>query len=67
MKYPAYKLAIDIVRIIDSQINYDFDWEKLKITNYTCTYSLIYVNDDVPELFIDTGVEAGGCQILTFF
>lgn len=33
----------------------------------TCTYSLIYVDDDdVPELVIDTGFEAGGCQILTF-
>ncbi len=33
----------------------------------TCTYSLIYVDeDDIPELVIDTGYEAGGCQILTF-
>ena len=31
------------------------------------TYSLIYVDDDdVPELVIDTGVEAGDCQILTY-
>ena len=31
------------------------------------TYSLIYVNeDDIPELVIDTGFEAGGCRILTF-
>lgn len=31
------------------------------------TYSLIYVDDDnIPELVIDTGVEAGGCQILTY-
>lgn len=31
------------------------------------TYSLIYVNeDDIPELVIDTGIEAGGCEILTF-
>lgn len=32
-----------------------------------CTYSLIYVNEDeIPELVIDTGNEAGGCQILTY-
>lgn len=32
------------------------------------TYSLIYVNeDDIPELVIDTGFEAGGCKILTFY
>lgn len=31
------------------------------------TYSLIYVNDDdIPELVIDSGVEAGGCLILTY-
>ncbi len=31
------------------------------------TYALIYVNDDdIPELVIDTGFEAGGCQIMTF-
>lgn len=32
-----------------------------------CTYSLIYVDgDDIPEVVIDTGVEAGGCSILTY-
>lgn len=32
-----------------------------------CTYSLIYVDEDeIPELVIDTGYEAGGCQILTY-
>lgn len=32
-----------------------------------CTYSLIYVDaDEIPELVIDTGYEAGGCQILTY-
>lgn len=31
------------------------------------TYALIYVNDDdVPELVIDTGVNATGCRILTY-
>lgn len=31
------------------------------------TFALIYVNDDsVPELVIDSGVEAEGCQILTY-
>ncbi|MCM1057569.1 MAG: hypothetical protein NC517_08180 [Firmicutes bacterium] len=31
------------------------------------TYSLIYVDDDdIPELVIDTGFEAGGLEILTF-
>lgn len=31
------------------------------------TYSLIYVDgDEIPELVIDTGVEATGCQILTW-
>ncbi|MCI8418080.1 MAG: hypothetical protein HFI33_11415 [Lachnospiraceae bacterium] len=31
------------------------------------TFSLIYVNnDDVPELVCNSGVEAGGCQILTY-
>lgn len=34
---------------------------------FACTYSLIYVDeDDIPELVIDTGVEAGGCVILTY-
>ncbi len=32
-----------------------------------CTYSLIYVDEDeIPELVSNTGVEAGGCQILTW-
>ncbi len=32
-----------------------------------CTYSLIYVDEDeIPELVIDTGFEAGGCRILTY-
>lgn len=32
-----------------------------------CTYALIYVDeDDIPELVIDTGVEASGCRILTY-
>ncbi len=31
------------------------------------SYSLIYVNDDdIPEFVQDTGISAGGCQILTF-
>jgi len=31
------------------------------------TYALIYVNDDdIPELAVDTGAEAGGCRILTY-
>lgn len=31
------------------------------------TYSLIYVDEDeIPELVLDTGVEAGGCNILTW-
>lgn len=31
------------------------------------TYSLIYVDEDeIPELVKDTGVEAGGCEILTW-
>ena len=31
------------------------------------TYSLIYVDEDeIPELMIDTGFEAGGCLIVTF-
>lgn len=35
---------------------------------YEATYSLIYVNgDDIPELVIDFGFEAGGCEILTFY
>ncbi len=32
------------------------------------SYALIYVdNDDIPELVVDTGVEAGGCQILSYY
>lgn len=41
----------------------------LEEDNYadTCTYSLIYVDDDdIPEMVVDTGGEAGGCQFLTF-
>ena len=34
--------------------------------NRDCTYSLIYVDDDIPELVIDSGFEAGGCEILTY-
>lgn len=34
---------------------------------YGYTYGLIYVDaDDVPELFIDTQIEASGCVLLTF-
>ena len=34
---------------------------------YDVTFSLIYVDDDeIPELVCDSGVEAGGCQILTY-
>lgn len=33
----------------------------------SCTYSLIYVDeDDIPELMIDSGFEAGGCLVITF-
>ena len=33
----------------------------------SCTYTFIYVDDDdIPELVIDTGFEAGGCLILTY-
>ena len=41
----------------------------LEEDNYAdaCTYSLIYVDDDnIPEMVIDTGFEAGGCRLLTF-
>ena len=41
----------------------------LKKDNYAdaWTYSLIYVDDDnIPEMVIDTGFEAGGCRFLTF-
>lgn len=32
------------------------------------TYSLIYVNDDdIPELVMDSGFEASGCQVATFY
>ena len=35
--------------------------------SYGDTYALIYVDDDnVPELVIDSGFEAGGCRILTY-
>ena len=31
------------------------------------SYSLIYVDDDdIPELVVDTGIQAGGCQILSY-
>lgn len=51
------------------------DWQKayaeyidgLEWGNHN-TYSLIYVDDDdIPELVVDTGIEAGGCQLLTFY
>ena len=33
----------------------------------TYSYAFIYVDDDdIPELVVDTGVEASGCQILTY-
>ncbi len=49
-------------------------WEKAYLdyldafeASNSCTYSLIYVDEDeIPELVIDSGVEAGGCQILTW-
>ena len=32
------------------------------------SFALIYVDDDdVPEMVVDTGFEAGGCQILSFY
>ena len=32
------------------------------------SYALIYIDDDdVPELVVDTGFEAGGCQILSYY
>ena len=35
--------------------------------NRGSTYSLIYVDDDdIPELVIDSGFEAGGCEVLTY-
>ncbi len=50
------------------------DWELAYIkylstleSGGSCTYSLIYVDeDDIPELVIDTGYEAGGCMLLTW-
>ena len=39
----------------------------LSNTDGADTFALIYVNgDDVPELVIDSGVEAEGCRILTY-
>lgn len=33
----------------------------------SCTFSLIYVDEDeIPELVINAGYEAGGCRILTW-
>jgi len=43
-----------------------YNWLKENGDAYN-TYSLIYVNDDdTPELAVNTGAEAGGCQILTY-
>lgn len=40
--------------------------EEVKNESVNATYGLIYVDaDDIPELVIDTNVEAGGCLILT--
>lgn len=66
------------VGVIDPVDNKDFemqDWQEAYAAYIEeedkdgyYTYSLIYVNgDDIPELVIDTGGEAGGCEILTFY
>lgn len=51
------------------------DWRKVyleymntaEVQSMPHTCSLIYVDeDDIPELVLDTGIEADGCQILTY-
>lgn len=42
--------------------------EKMPEDMMDMSFALIYVDDDdVPELVIDSGFEAGGCQILSFY
>lgn len=42
--------------------------ENMSNAEYGFIYALIHVDDDdIPELVCDSGVEAGGCQILTFY
>ena len=56
----------DTYEMQDWQAAYVEYIEKLE-WNRDCTYSLIYVDDDdIPELVIDSGFEAGGCEILTY-
>ncbi|MDE6606658.1 MAG: C-type lectin domain-containing protein [Lachnospiraceae bacterium] len=44
-----------------------FEYLNTLESNASFTYSLIYVDeDDIPELVIDTGYEAGGCMLLTW-
>lgn len=44
-----------------------FEYLNALESNASFTYSLIYVDeDDIPELVIDTGYEAGGCMLLTW-
>lgn len=71
------KAAAEAARA-EAEAAYDMqDWEKAYVEYLegfteggnvsSFTYSLIYVNDDdVPELVIDSGFEAGGCLILTY-
>ena len=42
--------------------------ESSETTYYSeTTYSFIYVDDDeIPELVVDTGIEAGGCALVTY-
>ena len=41
--------------------------EKNPVEGEEVSFALIYVDeDDIPELVIDTGIEASGCQILTW-
>lgn len=77
------KTALEILRVMESEtetvkettVETVDDWaaayaEYLDRLEYAerFTYSLIYVNeDDIPELVINTGVEAGGCEILTCY
>ncbi|MCM1027917.1 MAG: C-type lectin domain-containing protein [Roseburia sp.] len=58
----------------DDTLSAPQDWQSAYLSFLTdeayadsYTYSLIYVDgDDIPELVIDTGTEAGGCLILTW-
>lgn len=63
---PEEPVIDDTANMKDWELAY-YEYLNALESNASFTYSLIYVDDDnIPELVIDTGYEAGGCMLLTW-